>query len=337
MPGMLSQASISLQFLLLVASLPSSTPTCFLPNGTAHQDEGTSRCSSISSSPLYNTCCQTQWPNPPGGDVINGPTADECMPNGLCQNRGFSSAPGQEAEPWTHFYRVYCANANWEGCLDVCRDGNLADSVSQLTPCDGTAKSEYWCCGDSNACCSASADALVSKRIRIPKELGGEQVASASAEVASPSASPASSSAGAGAASSSANPTSSTGAPAATGTSEEPTPSSDAANLSGQNEEKKDEGKSNSGRNIGIGVGVGAGVGALLGVAAVFLLRRRKRHQKTQEIENEIAVERQKQDVAKAYHVAEMPHQEPVYELHDGSRADLELDGANKSQSAMYR
>lgn len=45
------------------------------------------------------------------------------MPNGLCQNRGFSSAPGQEAEPWTHFYRVYCANANWEGCLDVCRDG----------------------------------------------------------------------------------------------------------------------------------------------------------------------------------------------------------------------
>lgn len=123
MPGMLSQASISATFLLLLASLPSSTPTCFLPNGTAHQDEGTSRCSSISGSPLYNTCCQTQWPNPPGGDVINGPTADECMPNGLCQNRGFSSAPGQEAEPWTHFYRVYCANANWEGCLDVCRDG----------------------------------------------------------------------------------------------------------------------------------------------------------------------------------------------------------------------
>ncbi|KAI4657883.1 uncharacterized protein J4E78_006272 [Alternaria triticimaculans] len=230
MPGMLSQASISATFLLLLASLPSSTPTCFLPNGTAHQDEGTSRCSSISGSPLYNTCCQTQWPNPPGGDVINGPTADECMPNGLCQNRGFSSAPGQEAEPWTHFYRVYCANANWEA----------------------------------------------------PVATG-------------------------------------------TGTGEEPTPSSDAANLSGQNGEKQDEGKSNSGRNIGIGVGVGAGVGALLGIAVTILLRRRKSKQKTREIENEIAEERQKQDLAKGYHhVAEMPHQEPVCRNVNAAR-DVEL------------
>jgi hypothetical protein len=123
LPMMLSQASICVPLVLLLSSLPSSLATCYLPNGTVHQDEGTSRCSSISSSPLYNTCCQTGWPNPPGGDVKNGPTADECMPNGLCQNRGFSSVPGTESDPWTHYYRVYCANANWEGCLDVCRDG----------------------------------------------------------------------------------------------------------------------------------------------------------------------------------------------------------------------
>jgi len=116
-------------------------------------------------------------------------------------------------------------------------------------------------------------------------------------------------------------------APVATGTrtGEEPTPSSDAANLSDQNEEKKDEGKSNSGRNIGIGVGVGAGVGALLGIAVTILLRRRKSKQKTREIENEIAEERQKQDLAKGYHhVAEMPHQEPVCRNADAAR-DVEL------------
>ncbi|KAI4680068.1 uncharacterized protein J4E88_005959 [Alternaria novae-zelandiae] len=215
---------------------------------------------------------------------------------------------------------------------------NLADSVSQLTPCDGTAKSEYWCCGDSDACCSASADALVSKRIRIPKELGGEQVASASAGLASPSAGPASSRVGTTSATGSTITRSAAPVATGTGTGEEPTPSSDAANLSGQNGEKQDEGKSNSGRNIGIGVGVGAGVGALLGIAVTILLRRRKSKQKTREIENEIAEERQKQDLAKGYHhVAEMPHQEPVYELHSGNRADLELDGANKAQSSMYR
>ena len=78
---------------------------------------------SRSSSPLYNTCCQSAWPNLPGGDVKNGPTADECLPNGLCQNRGWSSVSGQEKKEWTHFYRVYCANTDWEGCLDVCSEG----------------------------------------------------------------------------------------------------------------------------------------------------------------------------------------------------------------------
>ena len=173
---MLSQPSISLPLFLLLTTLPSSLATCYLPNGTEHLDSGTSRCASSIDDPLYYTCCQSGWVNPPGGDVKNGPTADECLPNGLCQNRGFSSVQGQEVPEWTHFYRVNCANENWEGCINVCKDGDLANDSAQMTPCDGTPTSEFWCCGDSNECCSSSTISTTgsskTKKIRIPKRLG---------------------------------------------------------------------------------------------------------------------------------------------------------------------
>lgn len=44
---------------------------------------------------------------------------------------------------------------------------NADDSV-QLTPCDGTATSEKWCCGDSTDCCSAGFEY---KALYIPQKL----------------------------------------------------------------------------------------------------------------------------------------------------------------------
>jgi hypothetical protein len=111
-------------FLLLsLASLPLALATCFLPNGTSTDSAGAQPCSSDPTNPLRSTCCNTNWDNPPGSDVKFGSTKDECLPNGLCQNRGFSTIEGQEQAPWTHFYRNYCVNKGWEGCVSVCDTG----------------------------------------------------------------------------------------------------------------------------------------------------------------------------------------------------------------------
>jgi len=80
-------------------------------------------CSFDTTNSLHTTCCHTKWENPPGGDVRNGPTKDECLPNGLCRNRGMSTIAGREVAPWTHYYRVYCTNQDWSGCLPVCDTG----------------------------------------------------------------------------------------------------------------------------------------------------------------------------------------------------------------------
>jgi hypothetical protein len=111
----------SLISLLAVTHLASST--CFLPNGTESTSPGAQPCSLDPSNPLSSTCCNTKWENVPGGDLKFGQPKDECLPNGLCQNRGMSTIQGKEAAPWTHFYRVYCTNKDWSGCLSVCDTG----------------------------------------------------------------------------------------------------------------------------------------------------------------------------------------------------------------------
>lgn len=129
MPSIIVPCSVLLALCRLVIS------ACYLPNGTAPNDPGIQQCSFDSTNPLYNTCCHTKWENAPGNDIKNGgPTKDECLPNGLCQNRGFSTKPGEEAPPWTHFYRVYCADQNWESCLSVCDTG-----VSDILVCGSIA------------------------------------------------------------------------------------------------------------------------------------------------------------------------------------------------------
>ncbi|RYN86201.1 hypothetical protein AA0120_g8293 [Alternaria tenuissima] len=338
---MLSQPSISLPLFLLLTTLPSSLATCYLPNGTEHLDSGTSRCASSIDDPLYYTCCQSGWVNPPGGDVKNGPTADECLPNGLCQNRGFSSVQGQEVPGWTHFYRVNCANENWEGCINVCKDGDLANDSAQMTPCDGTPTSEFWCCGDSNECCSSSTISTTgsskTKKIRIPKRLGEDTEASSSGAASAP----ASSGASIGPSYTGAITVASTGAES-TPTSASPSASTSAAtDQSGQTEgdESSKKETSHTGRNVGVGVGVGVGAAVFLGLIAAMLIRRRRNRNKIDlEDKRPESVEKQddKKDNGNVYAVAEMQHQEPVYELHDGSRADVELDGTNKVVGTRY-
>lgn len=46
----------------------------------------------------------------------------------------------------------------------------------QLTPCDGTATSEKWCCGDTADCCSAVG---AHKAVMIPRILSKESLAAA--------------------------------------------------------------------------------------------------------------------------------------------------------------
>ncbi|KAF2119766.1 hypothetical protein BDV96DRAFT_353030 [Lophiotrema nucula] len=159
--------------------------TAYLPNGTLSDDQGSAPCSTDPTNPLRNTYCHTNWDNPPGGDLIHGSTADECMPNGLCQNRGVSTKSGEEQPPWTRYYRVYCGTATWEGCLEVCSTGPYADHVVQVTPCDGTSTSEKWCCENSTACCNTDT------AIVIPQVLGRANLSASVSSSASAPLSPA--------------------------------------------------------------------------------------------------------------------------------------------------
>jgi hypothetical protein len=191
----------------------------------------------------------------------------------------------------------------WRGCGEnggLTGDQTLADQSAQLTPCDGTATSEYWCCGDSDACCDSSSTALASKKIRIPRELGSDGVVSASAQSASSIAE---------STSSATRPISSNAEPTIMGAG----PTSAATNLAGSSEGDNNGEKLTTGRNIGIGVGVGVGVvvGALLG-AIVTLLLRRKRAQTQPKTVDDLPQSAQKEEDGKGYAVAEMAHQEPV-------------------------
>ncbi|KAF1994969.1 hypothetical protein P154DRAFT_612408 [Amniculicola lignicola CBS 123094] len=153
--------SIHLLTLLTICTtlLTTTHGMCYAPNGTAQvNDEGAKPCSSDPTNPLHTICCHTNWKNPPGADLKYGSTQDECLPNGLCQNRGFSTEEGKEQEPYIRYYRVYCTNQDWDTgeCLDVCSTDGNAGVTAQITPCDGTNSSTTWCCGNTTACCTPS-------------------------------------------------------------------------------------------------------------------------------------------------------------------------------------
>lgn len=122
-PQNFTMTTVFTLFSVLLFFVTLSSATCFLPNGTLTSSPGAQPCSFDPSHPLASTCCNSGYDNTPGSDAKLGQPRDECLPNGLCQNRGFSTIPGKEAPPWLHYYRVYCTDREWEGCLRVCDTG----------------------------------------------------------------------------------------------------------------------------------------------------------------------------------------------------------------------
>jgi hypothetical protein len=55
-----------------------------------------------------------------------------------------------------------------------------AMDVVQMTPCDGTAESEMWCCGETRDCCDHG------KALVVPKVLGMKSISSSSTNVIGP-------------------------------------------------------------------------------------------------------------------------------------------------------
>jgi hypothetical protein len=64
-----------------------------------------------------------------------------------------------------------------------------AINVVQMTPCDGTAESEMWCCGETRDCCDHG------KALVVPKVLGMKCNSSSSSTIVIGSVSPTASSA----------------------------------------------------------------------------------------------------------------------------------------------
>lgn len=139
--------------ILIILFFPSFNPSlgqvCYLPNGVGTDvtfSENPVKC------PNSNTCCFTNRTNPPGGDIAKGGfPRDECLPNGLCQYRGYNSTSGSS---WQVYFRNFCAVSTWDGCLNICLDGKYPADSGRMTPCDGTNTSETWCCGGTPACCN---------------------------------------------------------------------------------------------------------------------------------------------------------------------------------------
>ncbi|CAN9474288.1 unnamed protein product [Alternaria alternata] len=155
MQSLLSLTSLSLLVLPTVAQT-GMVGTCYFANGTA-----------LPTDPIYNQyqpcqsggpstiCCGIFRDNVAGGNVTAGDTMDECLPNGLCQNRATTTDGVEE----TKFFVDFCADDNIDSpnCLNVCDQVRDSFGIARITPCDnGRADSDRWCCGDSTACSPVS-------------------------------------------------------------------------------------------------------------------------------------------------------------------------------------
>ncbi|KAH7119767.1 hypothetical protein B0J11DRAFT_582273 [Dendryphion nanum] len=174
-----------LSLLVLLTLISPIRALCYAPDGLVDpENKWVNPCSTNSSSPLSKICCQTGWDNPPGGDRAFAPTRDECLPNGLCQNRFYSTKKGEEKSNSTEYYRNRCTEKDWKtgACLDVCTSGTGATSVYQMMPCDGTSASETWCCGNTTDCCNNP-----SATVRLAREFVGRANLTMSSSSALPS------------------------------------------------------------------------------------------------------------------------------------------------------
>ncbi|KAF1840644.1 uncharacterized protein K460DRAFT_359226 [Cucurbitaria berberidis CBS 394.84] len=245
---------LSLALVLLARTTLAQSGLCFWPNGTVLPDERNYNEYQPCTSGPSRVCCGTNRPNPAGGDPGKGFTADECLPNGLCQNRVTTNGVGK-----TSWWIDFCADSdpNSSNCLHVCDQSRNSFGNTPLTPCTGRADSDRWCCGGDNACCTSNVGV-----VKLAQVLGGalsSSVVSSATSRATSRASSAASSASAAASSASASAsTSGTGASATT-TSATPEQTKKKSGLSG-------------GAIAGIVIGAIAGLALL--AAAIFFARR---------------------------------------------------------------
>ncbi|KAF1846992.1 uncharacterized protein K460DRAFT_413805 [Cucurbitaria berberidis CBS 394.84] len=133
---------------------------CYFANGTVLPDEEFyNSYQPCTSGGPPTICCAFDRPNPAGG--IRD-TVDECLPNGLCQNRA-----GDATTWWANF----CTSSGIEfgKCITACRSTKDKYGHTQLTPCTGKADSDRWCCGANNPTCCADE----SRVVRLAQVLGG--------------------------------------------------------------------------------------------------------------------------------------------------------------------
>ena len=92
--------------------LPRALATCYKPNGDIETDDTYQPCSKPNT-----ICCATNRPNPAGGEGGGTSTSDECLPNGVCQNRALRSGQMEIL-----YFRERCTQTDWlhGACLDVC-------------------------------------------------------------------------------------------------------------------------------------------------------------------------------------------------------------------------
>jgi hypothetical protein len=135
---------------VLIALLPITAlaQTCYSPAGLPVQKEEVVPCALDG---VTSICCYTNRTREAGMSHEGGATADECLPNGICQNR-FTYQGKAEATYWIE----YCTEKDYASgkCMDICASQRGEAGTSMITPCGGQSNSTKWCCGASDDCCS---------------------------------------------------------------------------------------------------------------------------------------------------------------------------------------
>jgi hypothetical protein len=180
--------------LLQLLTVHHAQAQCYLPNGTVTTDLYHNRCSNDTSNPLNTICCAVDRTPLPGTYAEVGYTKDECLDSGICRNR-YEDAEGRRG---VTYWREECTEKDWRSgkCLNVCTDDvslvhyttptpNEPESLEsppeqgadmrqvnggthEMTPCDGTANSTTWCCGNSASCCETLPITIAAKFGVIP-------------------------------------------------------------------------------------------------------------------------------------------------------------------------
>ncbi|KAH7082486.1 hypothetical protein FB567DRAFT_630835 [Paraphoma chrysanthemicola] len=231
---------------------------CFFSNGTTlPETPGYNEYIPCASGPT-TICCGLNRADPPGGNRTKGFTKDECLPNGLCRNRWVDNKNIETVSYWNNFCTEKDVTSS--KCLNLCPTSRLDFGHAPLTPCNGRADSERWCCGTSIDCCASNVGV-----ISLAQVLGGA-LSSSTATSATTTTIPISS-----------TTSSSVGSSSASGSAR----GAEAAATS--NSTMADQGDRNTGLSTGAIAGIAVGVVAsvaLLGAAVFFVQRAKKYKQK---------------------------------------------------------